>query len=167
MQLLVHRLLHLFVGPERLASRRLFEWSKDVKITWRGLASTANVVDTRRTDLGYLRQLNGRYRGQHCHVATKPLYLKSMSFGFDGRTQVILEEICICFTGHSLTPGHVVLQNYHSFIPKENQHNLSHRWLCAEFSQFWWGGTAPFLARILGFQLVVVDPDFISSNSSY
>jgi len=32
-QLLVHRLLHLFVGPERLAYHRLFEWSKDVKIT--------------------------------------------------------------------------------------------------------------------------------------
>jgi len=33
-QPLVHRLLHLFVGPERLASHRLFEWSKNVKITW-------------------------------------------------------------------------------------------------------------------------------------
>jgi hypothetical protein len=32
-QLLVHRLLHLFVGPERLASRHLFEWSKDMKVT--------------------------------------------------------------------------------------------------------------------------------------
>jgi len=31
-QPLVHRLLHLFVGPERLASHRLLEWSKDVKI---------------------------------------------------------------------------------------------------------------------------------------
>jgi len=33
MQPLVHRLLHLFVGPERLASQRLFEWSKDMKVT--------------------------------------------------------------------------------------------------------------------------------------
>ena len=33
-QPLVHRLLHLFVGPERLASHRHFEWSKDVQITW-------------------------------------------------------------------------------------------------------------------------------------
>jgi len=32
-QPLVHHLMHLFVGPERLASRRLFEWSRDVKIT--------------------------------------------------------------------------------------------------------------------------------------
>jgi len=32
-QPLVHRLLHLFVGPERLASHRLFECSKDMKIT--------------------------------------------------------------------------------------------------------------------------------------
>jgi len=32
-QPLVHRLLHLFVGPGRLASHRLFDWFKDVKIT--------------------------------------------------------------------------------------------------------------------------------------
>ena len=32
-QPLVHRLLHLFVGPETLASHRLFERSKDMKIT--------------------------------------------------------------------------------------------------------------------------------------
>jgi len=32
-QPLVHRLLHLFVGPERLASHRLIEWSKDMKVT--------------------------------------------------------------------------------------------------------------------------------------
>jgi len=33
-QPLVHHLLHIFVRPERLASHRLFEWSKDMKITW-------------------------------------------------------------------------------------------------------------------------------------
>jgi hypothetical protein len=32
-QPLVRHLLHLFVGPERLASRRLFERSKDMKVT--------------------------------------------------------------------------------------------------------------------------------------
>ena len=32
-QPLVHRLLHLFVEPERLASHRLFERSKDMKVT--------------------------------------------------------------------------------------------------------------------------------------
>ena len=32
-QPLVHRPLHLFVGPERLASHRLFERSKDMKVT--------------------------------------------------------------------------------------------------------------------------------------
>jgi len=52
---LMHRLLHLFVGPERLASHRLIERSKDMKVTGgRGLASTADVEDTRRTDLGML-----------------------------------------------------------------------------------------------------------------
>jgi hypothetical protein len=30
----MHRLLHLFIIPERFASHRLFEWSKDMKITW-------------------------------------------------------------------------------------------------------------------------------------
>jgi hypothetical protein len=33
MQPLMHHLLHLFVGPERLASHRLFEWLKDMKVT--------------------------------------------------------------------------------------------------------------------------------------
>jgi len=33
-QPLVHRLLHIFVGPEILASHRPFAWSKDAKITW-------------------------------------------------------------------------------------------------------------------------------------
>jgi len=32
-QPLVHRLLHLFIGPERLASLHLFEQSKDMKVT--------------------------------------------------------------------------------------------------------------------------------------
>ena len=31
----------------------------------------------------------------------------------------------------SVPPGHVVLQDYPSFIPKESQHNLSCRWMCA------------------------------------
>ena len=30
---LMHHLLHLFIGPERLASHRLFERSKDMKVT--------------------------------------------------------------------------------------------------------------------------------------
>ena len=66
----------------------------------------------------------------------------------------------------SVPPGHVVLLNYPSFIPKEGKRNLSRRWLCAEFFRFWWGGMAPFLARFLGFRLVVVDPGFISRNIS-
>ena len=40
---------------------------------------------------------------------------KSTSFGLDCRTQAIL-EICIRCTGRSFLPGHVVLQNYPSFI---------------------------------------------------
>ena len=30
----------------------------------------AEVEDTRRTDLGLLQQLNGRYGAKHCHIAT-------------------------------------------------------------------------------------------------
>ena len=40
----------------------------------RGLASMADVEDTRRTDLGLLQQLNWQYGAEHCHVATKHLY---------------------------------------------------------------------------------------------
>jgi len=66
---------------------------------------------------------------------------------------------------HNVHPGHAVLQNYPSFIPKESQHNLSGRWLCDEIFLFWWGGMAPFIARFLGLRLVVVDPGCISRNN--
>ena len=40
----------------------------------RGLASTADVEDTRRTDLGLLQRLNGQYGAEHCHVGANHLY---------------------------------------------------------------------------------------------
>ena len=71
----MHRLLHLFVGPERLASHRLLERSKDMKVTggevwrvrrmWKKLEGQV---------LGLLQQLNGQYGAEHCHVAAKHLY---------------------------------------------------------------------------------------------
>jgi len=70
-QPLMHRLLHLFIGPERLSSRRLFEWSKDMRVT--GVRS-GEYGGYGRTDLGLLQQLNGQYGAEHCHVATKHLY---------------------------------------------------------------------------------------------
>jgi hypothetical protein len=70
-QPLVHHLLDLFVGPERLVSHRLFERPKHMKITG---GSMADMEDTRRTDLGLLQQLNGQYGAEHCHIATKHLY---------------------------------------------------------------------------------------------
>ena len=76
-QPLVHRLLHIFVGPERLASHRLFEWSKNMKVAggevWRVRWMWK---DTQRTDLGLLQQLNGQYGTEHCHVGAKHLYSK-------------------------------------------------------------------------------------------
>jgi len=69
----MHHLLHLFVGPERLASHRLFDRSKDMKVTGgRGLASTADVEG--KGHLGLLQQLNGQYGAEHCHVGAKHLY---------------------------------------------------------------------------------------------
>jgi len=74
-QPLVHCLLCLFIGPERLASNCLFERSKDMKVTGRqGVASMADMEDTQRTDLGLLQQLNGQYGAEHCHVGAKHLY---------------------------------------------------------------------------------------------
>ena len=74
-QPLMHRLLHLFVGPERLASHGLFWVVQRHGSHWgRGLASTADVEDTRRTDLGLLQQLNGQYGAEHCQFATEHLY---------------------------------------------------------------------------------------------
>jgi hypothetical protein len=74
-QPLVHCLLDLFIGPERLASHRLFEWTKHMKITggevWRVWQMWKTLLST---DLGLLQQLNGQYGAEHCHVATKHLY---------------------------------------------------------------------------------------------
>jgi hypothetical protein len=70
-QPLVHHLLDLFVGPERLASHYLFEQPKHMKITggefWR-------VWRMWKTLEGLLQQLNVQYGAEHCHVATKHLY---------------------------------------------------------------------------------------------
>jgi hypothetical protein len=74
-QPLMHRLLHFFVGPERLASHRLFEWPKDVKVTggeiwqvwWMWKTLEGQILDC-------LQQLNGQYGAKHCHVVTKHLY---------------------------------------------------------------------------------------------
>jgi len=96
----------------------------------------ADMKDTRRIDLGLLQQLEQTVWGRALSCCNKTYGLR-MSFGLDCRTQVILEEICIHCTGHSVPPGHVVFQNYPSFIPKESQHNLSRRWLGVEFFRFW------------------------------
>ena len=63
---------------------------------------------------------------------------------------MILWEIWICCTVHSDPPGHVVLQDYPSFIPKESQHNLSHRWLCA------WSGRGESVTELVPFMNYLV-----------
>jgi hypothetical protein len=67
----MHRLLHLFVGPERLVSHRLFQRSKDMKVTW---DEVGRVRQMWKTLEGLLKQLNGQYGAEHFHVATKHLY---------------------------------------------------------------------------------------------
>jgi hypothetical protein len=64
---------------------------------------------------------------------------KSTSFGFDCVSKMIPEKICSRGTGDSIPPGHVVLQNDASFIPKESQHkhNLPYIWLHVELLQSW------------------------------
>jgi len=166
-QPLVHRLLHLFVGPERPASHRLFEWSKDVKITWGEVWRVRQMWKTLEWQiLDCCDSWTGSMGPSIVMLQQNTCTQQSTSFGLDCRMQVILEETYICCTGHSVTSGHVVLQNYPSFIPKESRHNVSCRWLCPDFFWFWWGGMAPFLVRFLGFWLVVVGPGFISSNNS-
>jgi len=136
-QPLVRRLLHLFVGPERFASHRFFEWSKDVKITWREVWRVRRMWKTLEGQiLVCCNSLTGSVGPRIVMLQQNTCTQKSTSFGLDCRREVILEEICICCTGHSVPPGHVVLQNYPSFIQK-SQHNLSRRWLCAEFFRFW------------------------------
>ena len=123
MQPLVHRLLHLSFRPERLASHRLFERFKDMKVTgevwrvrrmWKSLGQNLHCCNSWTGSMGP----NIVMLEQNTCTQT------STSFGLDCRTQVIL-QICIRRTGHSVPPGHVVLQNYSSFIPKESRHNLS------------------------------------------
>ena len=74
MQPLVHRLLHLFVGPVRLDSHPLSEWSKDMKITWGEVWRVRRMWKTLGQILEQLQQLNGQYGAEHCHLATKHLY---------------------------------------------------------------------------------------------
>ena len=126
-QPLMHHLLLLFVGPERLASHGFFERSKDMKVTggevWR-------VRRMWKTLEGQILDCCNRWTGSmgpsivtlQQSICTQ----QSVSFGLDCRKQMIL-EICILCTVHSVPPGHVVFKDYPSFIPKESHHKLS-RW---------------------------------------
>jgi len=73
-QPLVHRLLHLVVGPESLASHRLFERSKDMKVTGARSGKYSGCGRHSKDRLGLLQQLNGQYGTEHCHVGAKHLY---------------------------------------------------------------------------------------------
>jgi len=117
-QPLVHCLLHLFVGPERLASHRLFEWSKNVEITW---GEVWWMWKTLEGHLGLLQQLVSM-GPSIVMLQQNTCTQKSTSFGLDCRTQVIL-EICILCTGRSVPPGHVVLRNY--ITPRASQKRVS------------------------------------------
>ena len=95
----VHCLLHLFVGPERLACHRHFEWFKDVKITW---AEVWRVWGMWKTLEGQILVCCNSWTGSMglriAMLQQNTCTQKSTSFGLDCRMQVVL-EICIRCTG--------------------------------------------------------------------
>jgi len=121
-QPLVHHPLHLFVRPERLASHHLFEWFKDVKIIWGMVWRVRRIW---KTLVGQIVDCYNNWTGSMgpsiVMLQQNTCTQKSMLFGLDGRMQVILEEICIHCTGHSVPSGHVVLQ----FTPRSSQKRVS------------------------------------------
>jgi len=118
-QPLVLHLLQIFVGPETLASHRLFDWSKDVEISWGEVWRVRRMWKTLEGQiLDCWNSWTGSMEPSIVMLQQNTFTQKSTSFGLDCRKQVILEENCICCTGHSVPPGLVVLQNYPSFIPK-------------------------------------------------
>ena len=168
-QPLLHRLLHRFFGPERLASHRLFWAVQRHESHWGegGRSSAYGGCGRHSKDRSWI-------------IATVERAVWGRALSCWSKTPVLRRPRCLDLIAGSrwffrrsayvslvtvFPLGHVVLQNYRSFIPKESQHNLSSRWLCAEFFQFWRGDMAPFLARFLGFRLAVMDPGFISRNN--
>jgi len=134
-QPIVHRLLHLFVGPKILASHRHFEWPKDMKITGGEVWRVGRMWKTLEGQiLDFCNSLTGSMGPIIVMLMQNNCTQTSTSFGLYCRKQAILWEICICCTGHSVSPGHVVLQNFPSFISKESQLNLSCRWLCFRYA---------------------------------
>ena len=74
-QPLMHRLLHLFVGSERLASHRLFERFKDMKVTGGEVWRVRRMWKTLEGQiLDCCNSWMGSMGTEHCHVATKRLY---------------------------------------------------------------------------------------------
>ena len=129
----MHPLLHLFVWPERLAPSPLSAVQRHEGHWGRGLASTVDVEDIRRTNLGLLQQSNGQYGAGLCHVGAKHLCW-DVHFVWTwlqdaGDSLVELHT----FRWSQCPPGHVVPQNKPSFIPKESQLNLYCRCLRANF----------------------------------
>ena len=102
----MHRLLRVFDGRERLASTGGEVWR--------------------------LRRLRKTLEGQILDCCDKTPVFRSLH-RLDliaGRRWFFRRSAYVAlFT--VFPPGHVVLQDYPSFIPKESQHNLFRRWLCA------------------------------------
>jgi len=73
-QTLVHRLLHFFVGPERLSSHRLIELSKEMKVTGARSGEYGECERHSKDSLGLLQQLNGQYGTEHFDVGAKHLF---------------------------------------------------------------------------------------------
>ena len=116
----------------------------------RSLASTADVEDTRRTDLGMLQQLNGQYGAEHCQVAKKHLY---------SEVRVVLtwlqdadDSLGDLHTLHcsQCSPWACSAPRLPLVHPKKSQHKLSRRWLCA------WPGRGESVTEVVPFMNFLV-----------
>jgi hypothetical protein len=146
-QPLMHRLLHLFVVPKRLASHRLFERYKDMKVTGGEIWRVRRMWNTLEGQI--LLQRAVWDRGLSCcnktPVPRSPRHLHLIA----GRRWFFRRSAYFAlFTG--FPSGHIVLQDYPSFIPKESQHNLSRRWLCA------WPGRGESVTKLVPFMNFLV-----------
>jgi len=90
-QPLLHCLLHLFVGPERLASHRLFERSKDMKVSGDEVWRVQRIWKTLEGQiLDGCNSLTGSMGPSIVMLEQSTCTQTSTSFGLDCRMQVIL-----------------------------------------------------------------------------
>jgi hypothetical protein len=90
-QPLMHRLVHLFVEPERLATHHFFERPKDTKVTGGQIWRVRRMWKTLEGQiLDFCNSLTGSMEPSIVMLQQNTCTQKSASFGLDCRTQTIL-----------------------------------------------------------------------------